>query len=93
MNDLNDILKILKIDLMISTAAYDEMLLALIQAAMGYIETEGISLDFANITDAYLVKDYAAWLYRQRREVSGPGMPRSLRWALNNRLFSQKSRP
>jgi hypothetical protein len=32
---------------------------------------------------------YAAYLWRQR--VTGEGMPRMLRYALNNRLFSRKA--
>ena len=36
-----------------------------------------------------LVEMYAAYLYRRRREENVQ-MPRMLRWALNNRLFSQK---
>ena len=53
-----------------------------------YIATEGIALQNTP-GDNNLVVMYAAYLYRKRRE-DGP-MPRSLRWALNNRLFSQKA--
>ena len=88
---MDSILAILKIDLQISVGDYDDYLQQIIDAAVGFIETEGIKVDFGNLQDAYLVEMYAAWLYRQRHEVSGPGMPRSLRWALNNRLFSQKA--
>lgn len=88
---MDSILAILKIDLQISVGDYDDYLLQIINAAVGFIKTEGISLDFSNLEDAYLVEMYAAWLYRQRRETSGPAMPRALRWALNNRLFSQKA--
>ena len=33
---------------------------------------------------------YAAYLWRSR--TTGEGMPRMLRYALNNRLFSRKAR-
>ena len=40
---------------------------------------------------AQLVEMYAAYLYRKRREATAE-MPRMLRWALNNRVFSGKVR-
>ena len=39
--------------------------------------------------DAVLVEMYAAYLYRRRREENA-AMPRMLRYALNNRLLSEK---
>lgn len=50
------------------------------------------------VEDANLIVMYAAWLYRNRAQdssgyttnLSATGMPRMLRYALNNRLFSQK---
>jgi hypothetical protein len=82
------VLEILKINLQISTSKLDSYLISLISAAREYIATEGIALQNTP-GDNNLVVMYAAYLYRKRRE-DGP-MPRSLRWALNNRLFSQKA--
>lgn len=83
-----DILEILKVDLQVSSSALDLYLLVLITSARAYITQEGIMLtDTAQ--DAMLVEMYAAYLYRRRREENVQ-MPRMLRWALNNRLFSQK---
>ncbi len=82
------VLEILKINLQISTDKLDSYLSGLISAAREYIKTEGITLQDTP-GDHNLVVMYAAYLYRKRRE-DGP-MPRSLRWALNNRLFSQKA--
>ena len=82
-----DILVILKVDLQVSSTALDQYLLALIASARGYISTEGIALD-GSTGDAMLVEMYAAYLYRRRREENVQ-MPRMLRWALNNRLFSE----
>lgn len=82
------VLEILKINLQISTDKLDSYLSGLISAAREYIKTEGITLQDTP-GDQNLVVMYAAYLYRKRRE-DGP-MPRSLRWALNNRLFSQKA--
>ena len=86
--DTATILEILKINLQISTDKLDTYLSGLISAAGEYIKTEGIALQDTP-GDRNLVCMYAAYLYRKRRE-DGP-MPRSLRWALNNRLFSQKA--
>lgn len=61
----------------------------MIDAAKSYITTEGINLD-CSAGDGMLVEMYAAYLYRRRREENVT-MPRMLRWALNNRLFSQKA--
>lgn len=82
------VLQILKIDLQISSDKLDGYLEGLISAAKEYIATEGIVLGDSQ-GDANLVEMYASYLYRKRRD-GGP-MPRSLRWALNNRLFSQKA--
>lgn len=77
----------LKTDLGITTDAYDTRLGQYLTSARTAIEIEGITLD-DGITDCDLVVRYAAWLWRKR--ATGEGIPRSLRWALNNRLFSEK---
>ena len=43
-----------------------------------------------DIEDMQLVAMYAGWLWRKRD--TGDGMPRNLRWMLNNRIFSEKMR-
>ena len=60
-----------------------------ITAAEAYIAREGITLDLTQIGDCMLVVMYAGWLY-DKRKADSAGMPRMLRWNLNNRLFSQK---
>lgn len=77
----------LKTDLGIVTTAYDQRLLAYLGTAARAIEREGITLTDC-IDDGTLVVQYAAWLWRDRD--NGQGMPRMIRWALNNRLFSEK---
>ncbi len=84
-----DILSILKIDLQVSSEKLDAYLMELIMASKEYIEKEGIKLN-DSVGDGQLVEMYAAYLYRKRRE-EGAQMPRMLRWALNNRLFSAKA--
>lgn len=84
-----EILTVLKVDLQISTDKMDTYLAKAIQAAKSYIATEGIVLN-CSAGDGMLVEMYAAYLYRRRREEN-VSMPRMLRWAINNRLFSQKA--
>ena len=88
--ELTDKLKLLKLDLQITTTAYDELLSQMISSAEGMIAREGIVLDSKKAEDTQLVVMYAAYLYRRRRDEN-PAMPRMLRFALNNRLFSQKA--
>ena len=84
-----EIRTVLKVDLQISTDKMDVYLDKVIDAAKSYIQTEGIQLT-CSTGDGMLVEMYAAYLYRRRREENVT-MPRMLRWALNNRLFSQKA--
>lgn len=84
-----DILVILKMDIQISADKLDPYLKNLITAAKDFIKKEGIRLE-ETVEDGMLTEMYAAYLYRKRRE--NIAMPRSLRWALNNRLLSQKAR-
>lgn len=82
-----DILEVLKMDLQISADKMDKYLRSLIAISKSFIEEEGIRLE-ETIKDGMLTEMYAAYLYRKRRE--NVPLPRALRWALNNRLLSQK---
>ena len=79
-----DVMTLLKIDLGIIGDAYDPLLSQLINAAKEFITKEGVNLT-ESAEDTQLVVMYAAYLYRKR--ATDEGMPRMLRWALNNRLF------
>lgn len=85
-----DMLKLLKLDLQISTTAVDERLTNMLSAAKGFIKKEGITPDENSAEDNELIISYAAYLWRSRTK-DNPVMPRSLRWALNNRLLSEKA--
>ena len=78
----------LKVDLGISTPAYDERLLARIAQARAEIAAMGATLTDTT-RDRELVIMYAAWLWRDR--LTNEPMPRMLRYALNNRVLSQKA--
>ena len=84
----SEILTILKTDLNISVNSRDQYLTQLITAGKEFIKTEGIILT-DSLGDGMLVEMYAAYLFRKRNE-NQDAMPRYLRWALNNRLFSQE---
>lgn len=86
--DDSTMLEMLKVDLGISTTAYDNRLAQYLQSALAAIETEGVTVDTSDIQDVNLAIMYAAWLWRKRD--TGEGMPRNIRWILNNRLFSEK---
>lgn len=81
-------LNLLKIDLGITTTAYDDRLTAYIESAIAQIQREGAGLDLSDAEDMQLVVMYAAWMWRRRD--TGEGMPRMIRYALNNRVFSEK---
>lgn len=89
-------LEMLKIDLGISTTAYDERLEQYLASAQAEIVREGIVFpDDLSAEDMQLVVMYAAWMWRRRdgetgKYGSGGSMPRMLRYILNNRLFAQK---
>ena len=81
---------LLQVDLgeLYPTKDREEYLSQVIDAAIAFITREGITLE-DTVEDLQLVEMYAAYLVRKRNTTEA--MPRMLRWALNNRLFSQKS--
>ena len=81
-------LQMLKTDLGITASAYDERLGQYLDAAQKRIAEEGVTLDTNDIGDMQIVVMYAAWMWRRRDTMEG--MPRMLRYALNNRVFAEK---
>ena len=85
-------LAMLKTDLGISAAqtAYNTRLEQLLTVAQSAIIEEGAStLDASDPLDMQLIVMYAAWLWRRRDSMDG--MPRMLRWNLNNRIMAEKA--
>lgn len=70
----------------------DAFLGHLLAQAENMMKREGITIDRNNDETEAAVIDYAAFLFRKRGmpEGSATGMPKYLRWELNNILFSQK---
>ena len=84
-----DMLEMLKVDLGIVTSAYDTRLTQYISYAKQSIKEEGAELDLSSVADMQLVVMYAGWLWRRRD--TGEGMPRMLRYALNNKVLGGKA--
>lgn len=85
------LLTMLKTDLgILSSTAYDARLQQIITAAIAAIKQEGATtLKSGNPLDAQLIVMYAGWMWRRRDNMEG--MPRMVRWALNNRVMSEKA--
>lgn len=83
-----DLLAALKVDLGIVGSGYDSRLTQVVSAAQEAIAREGAELDLSKFEDCQIVIMYAGWLWRRRDTMEG--MPRMLRWALNNKIFSGK---
>ena len=91
MNDAEK-LNLLKQDLQRMTTANDALLTALLQQAASAIKKEGITLTPDDIECDMIQIQYAAYLFR-KRGGGGGGVPRYLRYELNNMLMHQKGQP
>ena len=87
-----DLLKMMKVDLGFTGTGQnriDTRLSQLLKSAEAEIKREGATtLDKTQIDDAQLIVMYAAWLWRRRDTQDG--MPRMVRYQLNNRVFYDK---
>ena len=87
-----DLLLLLQADLNILSpdATRLAQLQHLITTAIQLIAREGAMLpEPYSVEDGHLIVMYAAYLFRKR--ATEEPMPRMLRWALNNRIFSEKA--
>lgn len=82
------LLAALKTDLGISTSVFDDRLAERLASSREEIRREGITL-LDTAEDRDLLVMHAAWKWRSR--VTGEGMPRMLRWLMNNRIFSEEA--
>lgn len=68
-----------------------EQLQSYLDVAAGRISKKGITLDPENPDDAHLLVEYAAWLFRRRRQEASKMMPDYLRLDINDRLIHEKA--
>lgn len=79
----------MKLDLGISSDAFNERLTDKLSSAIQRIQAEGCTLTDSE-SDQDLVLMYAEWLWLHR--IDGAAMPRMIRYALNNRVFGEAAR-
>ena len=63
-----------------------------LDVAADRIREKGITLDASNTEDVHLQVEYAAWLFRRRRQEASKLMPEYLRTDIHDRLISEKGR-
>ena len=85
-----EIMAMLKIDLGFKDSTYDARLEQVIDASIAMMDREGASVDLESAECIQLIIMYAGWMWRKRFDPTP--MPRMLRWALNNRIMSQKAK-
>ena len=88
MTSTEKLLPSLKTDLGMMTTVYDERLKAYLTNAYVEITRQGATLKDNDTGDDELIVMYAAWMWRRRDSMEG--MPRMLRYALNNRILQEK---
>lgn len=86
-----ELLQLLKTSLHEPNASPDRTLYltAMLKTAKSFLQSEGVTIEGTDysIEDASLIVMYAEFLITKRQ--TSEGMPRYLRWAINNRLFGQ----
>ena len=80
---MDEVLKLLKLDLGITHDKRDAYFNALLNSAVLELERKGIALSLAEADDQMLLSDYAAWLYRKRQD--GVPLAKNLKLRLMNR--------
>ena len=63
-----------------------------LDVAADRIREKGITLDASNSEDVHLQVEYAAWLFRRRRQEASKLMPEYLRTDIHDRLISEKGK-
>lgn len=81
-------LVLLKMNLLIKTESLDHALGFYLDSATELIEREGIALT-ESIEDAYLIIQYASFLYQSRKDPS-VSMPMPLQEQMRNRRFAER---
>lgn len=86
---VSSVLKLVKMDISITTDKRDEYLLSCINAALQELKRKKIELT-DDADDIILLSDYVAWQYRHRD--SGDAEPKNLMLRLKNRVIRQRAK-
>lgn len=82
-----EMLGALKVDIGLTSDAYDDRLQRYIEAAKERITREGVTINTCDIDHVETIIMYAHWMWSKRD--SGEGMPRMVRYQLNNLIFHE----
>lgn len=87
------ILDLLKIDLgeLNPTIPRKQFMLTVIETARAEVERQGITIDETSLSDAMLIEQYAAEMYRKRAQ-DNPRYSTMTKYRTHNRLLSEKGR-
>lgn len=85
---METMLAMLKVDLGITTTAYDERLTQYLTYSQEEFARQGATYN-GSVDDMQLIVMHAAWTWRKRD--TGAGMPRMVRYAWNNRILQEKA--
>ncbi len=88
---MNEVLKLLRLDLGIKSNARDDYFRKLLEACKNELKSQkGIKLDLELSDDMILLSDFAAWRYRKRE--TGEPLPENLRYRINSRNLHERSK-
>ena len=90
MEQINEVLKLLKLDLGIKSTAKDDYYIAFLQSNANELENSGAKLELSKTEDKLLLSDYCAWLIRHKE--TGEEMPKHLECRINNRKIKGRAK-
>ena len=87
---MEQVLKLLKLDLGIKSTAKDDYYIAFLQSNASELGDSGVKLDLSKEKDMILLSDYCAWLIRHKE--TGEEMPKYLERRINNRKIRGRAK-
>ena len=90
MEQINEVLKLLKLDLGIKSTAKDDYYIAFLKSNANELENSGAKLELSKTEDKLLLSDYCAWLIRHKE--TGEEMPKHLERRINNRKIKGRAK-
>ena len=90
MEQINEVLKLLKLALGIKSTAKDDYYITFLQSNASELEDSGAKLDLSKEKDMILLSDYCEWLIRHKE--TGEEMPKHLERRINNRKIKGRAK-